>query len=95
MSRHQTPLNLGFDAPQLFGPVEGWKEQTYYVVDVALSKHNPIHRAILFVGFITNPERPLGGGYSCILNGKYEDPADASRIFYLKAICEIKEMRNE
>ncbi len=71
---------------------EGWKERTYYVVEVAASSHNPIHRAILHVGFISEPDHPLSGGYTEFYNGTWEEPLKWHELYYCKAICEIKEM---
>jgi hypothetical protein len=80
-------------------PEGGWKEQTYYVVDTAWRSTNPIHRRILYVGFLNGaPGHPLTGGYTALLSSDFEQLADfgrPDRLYYLKAVCEIPEMREE
>ena len=74
-------------------PEGGWKERTYYVVEVASGSANPIHRAILYVGFI--PERrpyPLSGGYTTLFNATYEGLEVPESMHYIKFIAEIREM---
>jgi hypothetical protein len=73
-------------------PEGGWKEKTYYVVEVSFHKGNPIHRSILYVGFSTQGCSPLNGSYTTILNATYEGPAQVHNVHYLKVLSEIKEL---
>jgi hypothetical protein len=74
-------------------PEGGWKERTYYVVEVASGKGNPIHRSILFVGFFGRAGRPLGGSYTSLFNASYGgDFVHPETLHYLRVVCEIKEM---
>lgn len=74
----------------------GWKEQTYYVVDVAFKASNPVHRRILYVGFLNGAKgRPLSGGYTCLLRADGDDQDDPEKLHYLKPICEIPEMNRK
>jgi len=75
----RTPESL--DISGTIPPDGGWKKNTYYVVDVAHSKVNVIHKAILYTGFMRFE----------IYNGTYEDPIKG-RPYYLKAIEEIYAM---
>lgn len=78
-------------------PEGGWKELTYYVVDTAWRATNPIHRRILYVGFLNGrPGQPLTGGYTRLLARDWEDHVDYSdpnKLHYLKPVCEIPEMK--
>lgn len=74
----------------------GWKEQTYYVVDVAFSAGNPVHRRILYVGFLNGePGRPLSGGYTCLLLAAGDTGSNPEKLHYLKPICEIPQMKGQ
>lgn len=74
-------------------PTTGWKERTYYTVEVSFSPHNLIHRSVLFVGFIPEHNKePLSGGYTKIMNGAYEYHQSIRDVHYLKVISEIKEL---
>lgn len=70
----------------------GWEEQTYYVVDVAFGPSNPIHRRILYVGFL-NGRVPLSGGYTCLLRADGDDVSDPNKLHYLKPVCKINAMK--
>ncbi len=75
----------------LIPPDAGWEDRTYYVVEVAFSKSNPIHRSILYLGF--GAERPdwvaLGGGYTTLFNGSYESTQPPTLLHFLKVIAKI------
>lgn len=51
------------DGPEVIKPSTGWLPQTWYLVDVSLSEHNPIHCCLMYTGFLSNGEP---GGYSCL-----------------------------
>jgi len=66
-------------------PTNGWKENTYYLVDVAHSPGNPIHRAILSVRSIHSTGIPNG----VVWSGTYGEPSGVLSLRYLKGIQEI------
>ena len=58
---------------QLIKPRGGWKERTWYLVDVEYFKGNPRHRSLFFSGFL-NGEGKTPGGYSGLVGtGGYVD----------------------
>ncbi len=68
-------------------PVFGWSAHCYYLVDVAFSASNPIHRAILYTGFLDNGEP---AGYANFW-GSYEFPIPYSqkKIYYLAVVRQL------
>lgn len=58
------------------------KEHTCYLVEVCYSKGNPIHEAILFIGF-------NNGGYCEIYENSYDKPHHLSDAFFIKVIKEL------
>ena len=83
----KTPLELGITKKQINQPTCGWKQSTYYIVDAAFSSGNPIHRRIIYTGFLDEKGNP--SGYSGFLGGCVEDPQSLSEAFYLQPIAEI------
>ena len=81
----------------IFPPDGGWKELTHYVVDIAWRSTNPIHRGILYVGFLNGrPELPLSGGYTGMMYSDSEslfEFGNPERAYYLRPVCEIPEMK--
>lgn len=74
-------------------PDGGWKEQTYYVVEVTFKPSNPPHRAILYTGF-WDKVRNRPGGYSNLFQGAYEGgTAYPSEIHTVKPIMKIEGMK--
>lgn len=93
MSVGKLPSEIGAKKGECVALPEGWKEQTYYVVEVSFGSHNPIHRAILYVGFINQMKGPLSGAYSNMFQATWEPEVQhPHEAYYIKAICEIKEM---
>ena len=87
-SKHQ--ITMSKDLPILpaakiiIGPAEGWQTETLYLVEVAISKNNPIHTAYLKVGFRNGDGQP--GNYSEVWNNSYDGPRRISEVYYLKVI---------
>lgn len=54
------------------------EDHTCYLVDVSWNKSNPVHEAVLFMGF----KETLG--YCEIYNNCYETPSNATEAYYLK-----------
>jgi hypothetical protein len=78
-------------AKTVIPPPNGWEDQTYYVVEVAHRTTNPIHRAILYVGFIPNkPHNPLAGGYTTLWSATYGQEYNPMKLHYLKFISKIE-----
>lgn len=53
-------MSLNCIVQRISPPVGGWKEKTYYAVDVAFSKNNVIHRLVFYTGFLSDEGRPNG-----------------------------------
>lgn len=71
-------------------PVGGWKENTVYLVDVAWKAANPVHRAMLHVGFVHADGR--FGNYCEVWLNNYDCPESAGGAYYLKAVRELVDM---
>ena len=81
-----TPVDLGVRKGTIIAPEGGWKSQTHYVVDVAFSQCNTIHRKIFYTGFVHN-NKPQA--YNSILSTKDDSSSDIGSLFYMKAIREL------
>ena len=74
-------------------PPSGWQERTHYVVDVQWNSANPVHRAILYTGFMNGPFA-TPGGYSCVYNPTYEPPHQpVGELYSVRFVSEIEEMK--
>jgi len=67
-------------------PENGWEEQTYYIVDVAFSKMNPIHNKIFYVGFLNNG---FPAGYNQLFTNSDTGYKTIKDVYYLKALKKI------
>jgi hypothetical protein len=81
-----TPSELKIKKGTHIGPKNGWKPQTYYIVQVSFGSGNPIHKAIFYSGFITD-SKPCG--YNTIFNPSYDENYDINRAYYMKVIEEL------
>lgn len=73
-------------------PPEGLKIKTYYVVEVSFEISNPIHRAILGVGFLNGNNLPCADSY--LFNITYNPEATLyTKAYYIKVIREIDTQR--
>jgi hypothetical protein len=52
-------LSLSKKHPMKLAPDNGWEERTWYLVEVAFSNNNPVHRSLFFTGFLTDG-KPCG-----------------------------------
>lgn len=68
------------------GPDNGWEEEAVYLVDVSFNENNPIHRSVLFSGFLHNGEP---GNYHMLCNTSYERNFELKDVYYLKVIRKI------
>ena len=64
----------------------GWKERTYYVIEICYGKGNQIHNAILYSSFLEEGKLTRRAE---IFNGTYEGINNIASAYYLKAIREI------
>lgn len=53
-------FSLSRKHPVRYAPKGGWKEHTFYIVEVAFSNNNPVHRHILYTGFLSENGTPSG-----------------------------------
>lgn len=75
------PSELNIKKGTIIEPIGGFQDSSYYVVEVAYSSHNPIHRAILYTGFNL-------GSYSAIFcQGSV---SSVEEVYYLKGLKEIE-----
>lgn len=64
-----------------------FKEGHVYIVDVAWKSCNPVHRAILHMGFLTGKGK--FGAYCAVWCNNYDDPRPASSAYYLKVVKDL------
>jgi hypothetical protein len=85
----QKELSVGFDLPPNKTDIpalrEILKERYLYEVHVSWNQHNPVHKAVLFMGF-------RSGGYCKIYTNSYEGPADMTKAYYLKVVRELSSL---
>jgi len=78
-----TPLIEGIKRGTVVPPRSGWKERKYYLVDVAYSGGNVIHRSIFYSGFLTDGKP---GGYNILLSPFSDNDSSLRDVFYLKVV---------
>lgn len=74
------------DNPIKPADAHSWKEFTLYEVNVSYGKHNPMHKAFLFVGFLNNGKP---AGYSVVYNSNYESPNNFGEVYCLEVVREL------
>lgn len=75
------PSELNIKKGTIIRPDGGFKDSSYYVVEVAYNAHNPIHKAVLYTGFNL-------GSYSAIFcQGTI---SNIKEVYYLKSLKEIQ-----
>ena len=84
-------LEMPPEKHEIIPPEGGWKELTYYVVDISVNKNNPVHRAIMYVGFL-GKQNPLAGGYTGLMRTSGADCYPVNTLYFIRAVCEIPEM---
>lgn len=71
-------------------PEDGWKPQTWYLVEVSYRPSNPMHKALFFTGFLDEDGLPAGYSGVTPMNYAPTEPADNWRsIHYLRALHPI------
>lgn len=75
-------------------PPGGWKARTWYIVEASFAAANPIHRCLLFSGFLDNGLNP--GGYSGLmpLNSAATDGSEpwqnAREVHFVRELCDVQ-----
>jgi hypothetical protein len=85
-------LNELVSEKEIVTPEGGWKAHTYYVVQVAYTPTNPVHTAILGVGFLQDNGSP--GNYSEIWCTSYEFPQPFKSAWYLEVVKVIGKIKD-
>ena len=71
---------------EIIPPKNGWEEQTYYLADVSFSRSNPVHRAIVAIGFLEDGQP---GSYSEIYSNRYDRIYQFREAWYIKIIKKL------
>lgn len=80
-------LNLPPQKLTIKPPEGGWKPHTFYRVRVSYRTGNPIHDAILGIGFVNQDGTP--GNYSEIWNNCYDGASLFSDAHYVEVVQEL------
>jgi len=82
----KTPSEMGFELskkhPVRMAPATGWKESTWYLVEVAFSSGNPVHRKVFYSGFISGKNKEPSGYNQFCPDGEFQ----YSDCVYLKVV---------
>lgn len=76
----------------IFMPAEGWKPQTWYLVEKSMSSGNPVHSGLFFSGFLDKDGKPSGYNGCICTNTAPSESGDSSEIMehhYLKPLVEL------
>lgn len=76
-----TPHDLDITKGTIVPPPGGWKNQSWYAVDVSFSATNPIHEGIIYTGFWI-------GAYSFVITTDGE-PESIRSAYYIKGIRKL------
>jgi len=90
-----TSLQMPPKEAAVIPPEGGWKENTYYVVDVSYEAHRPICRSILYVGLLGEKDPLMGKGSGLMATNKYDlYDFDLDQLHFIRAVCEIPQMKH-
>ena len=68
-------------------PESGWKEHTWYRVNISMNANNPVFEGLLYTGFV-NDGKPEG--YSLLMSGTTPDETILYReLHYLEVVQEL------
>lgn len=75
---------------EIIPPKNGWKQNTWYIVDISCRPGNPIHESLFYTGFLDNG-KPSGYNGLVPANGPdFEDkPLTINQVVYCKAKKEL------
>ncbi len=74
-------------APLIMAPPEGWQEHAVYLVAVSWNPGNPVHRALLHIGFVDDDGSP--GNYSEVWANDYDEGVHVRGAHYLRVIKQL------
>lgn len=80
---------------EIIPPEGGWKERTWYLVDVSFSFGNPIHQSLFYTGFLDKEGYPCGYNGFVPLNGPGGEVVGINSARYCRAIHAIFESKEE
>lgn len=81
-----TPQELGIRKGTRIYPEEGLESRSHYLVKVASSSCNPIHRAVMYTGFVGADGQPRGHIY----NPTYEPEClPVGHFYYVEVIQKL------
>ena len=70
----------------IVGPEEGWERNTWYVVEVAYSSVNVVHKCLFFTGFLSKGKP---AGYNKLINPTYSEDYDFYNAHYLRVLRKL------
>lgn len=73
---------------QINVPEGGWKERTWYVVEMSMNRSNPVFKGLLYTGFLSDG-KPCGYHTLFSINTP-DEKTRYSELHYLKVIREIE-----
>ena len=80
---NKTPESLGKKLskkhPERYAPKNGWKEKTWYLVEVAFCNNNPVHRQVFYSGFIS---KDMPCGYSGFVSTDSETTSYYEAVYF-------------
>ena len=88
----KTCSELGINKGTWLGPENGWKPSMYYIVEVASSSVNNIHKVIFYSGFLSKDKQgnEFPCGYNCLLSPVYDNNTTGIRnTYYMKVLEEL------
>lgn len=67
----------------LITPPEGWEPESWYQVEVSFNRNNPVHRALLFTGFLRNGQP---GNYHYLTSSGWGELSKLDEVHYLSPL---------
>lgn len=67
---------------------KGWKENTWYIVEIAFSKFNPVFKALFYSGFL-NEGTFTPGGYNRLVGSTLAGKETIKDVYYMKVLKEL------
>lgn len=67
----------------LITPPEGWEPESWYQVEVSFNRNNPVHRALLFTGFLHDGHP---GNYHYLTSSGWEEISKLDELHYLSPL---------
>lgn len=77
---------------KIFPPEGGWKQCTWYLVEVSYNQHNPVHKDLFYSGFLSvlvadSVKEVYPGGYNFL--PAQRTSKEIHEVYYLKVIREV------